>query len=136
MLDRWFKRYKYQNTRQYMRLPAAWPIKCEPKTPADASHVTATRDVSAGGFCVVTREMIPVGSRIRVEIHVPPLDRSIQAEGQVVRCLPAHRGSFQLGIRFLEIDPKERVALNEAIEKSAGSRVRAHQERSWWRKLP
>ena len=136
MLGWWFKRYKYENTRQYMRLPVAWLIKCEPKIPTDVHRVTMTRDVSAGGVCVVMREMIPVGSRIRVEIHVPPLARSIRADGQVIRCLPAHGGGFQLGIQFLEIDPKERAALNEAIEKSAGPRVRTHQKRSWWRKLP
>ena len=127
--------YKYQNTREYLRLPAAWPIKCEPKTKTNGRHVTATKDVSAGGLSVVMQEMIPVGSRIHVEIHVPPLNRSIQAEAQVVRCLPSRTAGFELGIQFLEINPEEREALKKAIDKFAGPHLRARQHRSWWRTI-
>ena len=135
LMGNWFKRYKYGNTRQYVRIPAAWPIKCQPQTVEDKTQVSSTRDVSAGGFRVIMREMLPVGSRLRVEIHVPPLNRSIQIEGRVVRCLPT-QGGFDLGIQFLKIDPPDRTQLNEAIERLLPRHLRETHKKAWWRKLP
>ncbi|MBI3318386.1 MAG: PilZ domain-containing protein [Candidatus Omnitrophica bacterium] len=135
--DRWRKGYKYKNTRQYIRIPAAWPIKCEPVEAgwAGGPHITATQDVSGGGVRILLKQMIPAGARIRLEIHVPPLGRSIQAAGQVVRCLPSRRGGFETGIRFDEVQPQDRAALIEAIDKFVTSGQKIRQERSWWRKI-
>jgi len=130
------KGYRYENTRQYLRLPASWPIKCEPRTAADGKHVVRTKDVGAGGVAVIVEEMLPIGTHLHLEIHVPPLNRTIPAEGQVVRCLPARRGrGFELGVYFDQIDPKDRADLNEAIERSIGPRGRTRQRSTWWRKL-
>ncbi len=132
----WSKKSKYENTRQSLRLPAAWPIKCEPQTAGDGRHVVSTRDISAGGVAVIVREMIPVGSRIRLEILVPPINRAIQAEGQVLRCLPDRRGGFELGIRFTTIAPEDQAALNEAIERFYNDRKKSRQQRgTWWRRF-
>lgn len=130
------KRYQYENTRQYMRLPASWPVKYE-ATPAVVGNpqLASMRDVSAGGVAVVAPQMIPVGSQIRIEIRVPPLGRSIQARARVVRCLPMREGGFDLGIQFLEIDPKDRKEMDEAIKKSVPPGWRTSHRRSWWRKV-
>ena len=130
MLGRLLKGSRYGNTRSYQRLPAAWPIKCAPQAEGKTEEVTSTSDVSAGGVAILSHQEIPVGSRIRLEIHVPPLNRSIPAEGVVVRCRPARVGkSFELGIRFSQIDPADRIALNEAVEGSYGPRQTGS---SWW----
>jgi len=136
MFGAWSKGYKYGNTRRYLRLPAAWPIKCE--SPADGAgrQVTHTADVSAGGVSVTVREMIPVGGHVQLEIHIPPLDRSIQAQGKVVRCLPARGGGFSLGLQFEQIAPEDQQALREAIDRFYSPKQRARQEgAAWWRKL-
>ena len=136
MFHRRSKGYKYSNTRRYIRLPAAWPIKCEPQTEGHGRHVTHTADVSAGGVAVTVQEMIPVGSQIQLEVHVPPLHRSIQAQGKVVRCLPARGGGFDLGIQFEQIASEDQQALNEAIESFYSPHQRARQQgAAWWRKL-
>lgn len=131
------KKYKYPNTRQYLRLPASWPIKLEETAEVQRGgiQVAATRDVSAGGVAIVMRQMVPVGSQISTEIHVPALQRSIRAKGRVVRCLPMHGGGFDVGIQFLEIDPKDRVDLKEAIEKTAPAGARRQEQKNWWRKI-
>jgi hypothetical protein len=80
--------------------------------------------------------MIPVGGRLQVEIHIPPLERSVRAEGQVVRCRPNRSGGFDLGIRFDRIDASDQALLNEAIEKFYSPRQRSRQHSgSWWRRL-
>lgn len=136
LFDRWTKRYKYENTRQYLRLPTTWPVKCEPQTLQDNKFLYRTKDISAGGVSLHVQEMIPAGTLLQLEIHVPPLGRSVSARGQVVRCLPGRRTGFDLGIRFLEIDPKDRRALNDAVEQLLPPGQKAAQKRPWWRKLP
>jgi len=133
---RFGQRYKYQNTRQYLRLPISWPVKCEPTTQQaqEGRHVTATQDVSAGGMRMVVREEVPVDSEVILEIHVPPLERTIQAVGKVLRCQPSRRG-FELGVRFERIDPRDQVALNEAVEQFYSPRKRVRHQQSWWRRI-
>lgn len=134
----WFKgkRYKYENTRQYLRIPVSWPVKLEAASaPAGNPQLASTKDVSAGGIKVETRQMVPVGSRIQVEVYVAPLQRAIAAQAQVVRCLMIKEGGFELGIRFLEIDAADRKTLGEAIEKSVPPRWRKSRNKSWWRKV-
>ena len=129
------KGYNYENTRRYIRLPAAWPIKCETQAETgEASHVTHTADVSAGGASFAVKESLPLGSRVRIQVHVPPLDRIIQADGRVVRCQPNPSGAgFALGIRFEQIDPKDQAELNETIEQIQPPRKRDRQRGRWWR---
>ena len=127
--------YRYENTRQYLRIPASWPIKCVPQSPGESLNVAATRDVGAGGCAFYSQQCIPVGSQIHLEILVPPLNRSILANGRVVRCMAVRGGGFDLGIQFLRIDPKDQAELNDSIERLSTRGRRARHERSWWRKL-
>ncbi len=135
MFDNFFKRYKYANTRQFLRIQAPWPLKYQLSTEADNPRVTLAKDVSAGGLGVVVQERIPVGSQIQVEIHVPPLSRTLSAEGQVVRT-GAQGDSFELGVRFVQMNPEDRQALDEAIEKFYSPKERARQQGTRWRRLP
>lgn len=138
MFSRRGKGYRYDNTRRFVRLPASWPIKYQPETETPpAQQVTHTADVSAGGVALSVREMMPVGSRIQLEVHVPPLDRSIRASGQVVRCVPSRRGGFEIGIQFDQIDKTDQVILDEAISRFYSPRQRdQHRGGAWWRNLP
>ena len=131
------KGYKYDNTRRFVRLPAAWPIRYEPEVEGSSHQVTHTSDVSAGGVALSIREMLPVGSRIKLEVHVPPLDRSVQAVGEVIRCLPGRRGGYEIGIRFERIDAADQALLDQAIERFYSPRQRSrHRSGAWWRTLP
>lgn len=137
LFGRWFRmnRYQYENTRQYLRLPAAWPIKCEPKEGASGRHVTRTKDVSAGGVAIYLPEMIPVGNHLNLEIHVPSLNRVIAVQGQVVRCVPERHGGFALGIKFKEISERDRKDLHEAVQRFSSAADRARQQKFWWRTI-
>ena len=132
------KGYKYDNTRRYMRLPAAWPIKYELlQVEGGGLKVTHTADVGAGGVALSVGEMFQVGSRIQIEVHVPPLDRSIHAVGEVMRCAPVRRGGYTLGIRFEQIDSQDQAALDEAIGRFYSPRQKNRQhDGAWWRNLP
>ena len=129
--------YRYDNTRRFLRLPAAWPIRYEPDAEGTGRQVTYTADVGAGGVALSIREMIPVGSRVKLEVHVPPLDRSVQAVGQVTRCIPSRRVGYSIGIHFEQIDPADQAVLDETIERFYSHRQRnRHRHGAWWRSLP
>ncbi len=129
-------RYLYQNTRQYPRLPASWPVKCEPTQEAPRLPlVTRTKDISAGGVAVVVREAMPVSTRIHLEIFVPTLNRILSMEAEVVRCRPLQRGTFELGVRFIQIDPTDRQQLQQAVEKALSPKRHARHLGSWWRRV-
>ncbi|MBI3956517.1 MAG: PilZ domain-containing protein [Candidatus Kerfeldbacteria bacterium] len=134
MLRDWFNRYRYANTRQFPRLPTSWPIRYKVRTAAENQRVTATKDVSAGGVGMWAQEMIPVGAIVQMEIHILPLKRSIEAQAQVVRCRPLKGGHFDLGIKFLVINPQDQADLADAVQRSLSPRRRARHAGSWWRK--
>ena len=137
MFGRGSKGYQYDNTRRYIRLPAAWPIRYEAQAEGASRQVTHTADVSAGGVALSVQEMLPIGSRIKLEVHVPPLNRSIQAVGEVIRCLPGRQGGYEIGIRFEQIDPTDQAVLDDAIQRFYSPRQRSHQRNgAWWRSLP
>ena len=131
------KGYSYNNTRRYVRLPAAWPVRYE-RVPGEKSghRVTHTSDVSAGGISLNLREMIPVGAHIQLEVHIPPLDRSVRATGKAVRCIPARWGGYNVGIRFEQIEAEDQATLNDAIERFYSPRQKNRQHGgAWWRRL-
>ncbi len=138
----WLNRYRYPNTRQYLRLSAPWPIRIERRSgpserrdqPSEDRRISITKDVSAGGIGLAVKEIVPVGSPIYVEIFIPPLNRTICAKGQVVR-VNAQRNNFDLGIRFVQIDPEERTALNEAILQFYTPEQQARHQGTWRRKV-
>ena len=120
------------NARVYQRLPAAWPVKCEALSPGRPSRVTSTTNISAGGVSMAYPEELAAGTALRVEIDVPPLNRSIRGEAVVVRCGRARSGNgFDVGLRFTRIPPQDRIALDEAIERFYAP---PKTERPWWRK--
>lgn len=122
-----------QNARTYRRLPAPWPIKCESLEPAGTGQslvATSAANVSAGGVALTSQQVFPVGTRVRIEILVPPIHRTIRAQGVVLRCAPSREGkSCELGIQFDQIDPPDRIALNEAIERFYGGQGRGEGSR-------
>ncbi len=136
MLFDWlFKKYSYENTRQYKRLPADWPVKYGSSAPKTGVVLLSTKDISAGGVALFSHEMVPVGSLIHLEILVPPLQKTIRATGKILRCVRVKSGEFELGVQFEEIDPNEQVLLNQEIETFYRDKTTALHRR-WWRKLP
>ncbi len=139
MFSRRGKGYSYDNTRRFVRLPASWPVKYQPELDAGApaQQVAHTGDVSAGGIALNVREMLPVGTRIHLEVHVPPLGRSLRAIGQVMRCSPARGGGFEIGVQFDQIDKTDQVILDEAISRFYSPRQKnRYRSGTWWRNLP
>lgn len=84
-----------------------------------------TRNLSRGGAFVLSREPLPVGTRIALKLTVPSLEEPISLCGEVVRHgTPAEPG---MGIRFIWDDSKGRgdfdVLVEHLMRESLGPEV-------------
>ena len=135
IFDRWFKRYSYDNTRRYKRLPAAWPVKYMVVPLAEGPYLLNTKDISAGGVSMISQKMMTPGAMLEMEILITPIKKTIKAVGKILRCIEKRKGEFELGVQFEEIDPEEQVLLDQAIETFYRSKDSAPRRERWWRKL-
>ena len=135
LFDRWFKRYSYENTRRYKRLPTAWPVKYAPM-PLSKNLIRMTmKDISAGGVAFLSDREAPIGSTVNMEILVPPIQKTICAVGEVLRCTALKNAGFELGVRFDQIDPGEQKLLEKAIDAFYSGKDPNLRQKSWRRKI-
>ena len=84
--------------------------------------VSLTRDISAGGACLVTDASVPVGTRIRLEIALTGSRRLFRGTGTVRWVNRIFEDSvFELGVEFSEIDPENIGAILEHVYGRAGA---------------
>jgi hypothetical protein len=69
-------------------------------------------DLSVSGAFVDSMVTVPVGTRLRMKFSLPSL--VVDCLGEVVHEMP----QFGMGVRFLELTPLQKVALEEVV--SAG----------------
>ena len=129
------KRYQYQNTRMWMRLPVDWYVKYTVAESPGPEVLATAADISAGGLRLATRERVPTGTVLQLKINVPPLRRAIGATGRVVRVLDKPDGACEWGIEFSQIAEMDRADLNRQIEAMAGPSHLMRQRGAWWRSL-
>jgi len=73
-----------------------------------------TRNLSRGGAFVLSKDPLPVGTRIALKLAVPSLGEPIALDGEVVRHDALSSG---MGIRFIWQDPREREQFAALVEK-------------------
>ena len=76
-------------------------------------------DLSSGGLFLEKGLLLPVGSRMQLELTLPTA-RSIRAEGIVVTKVQRSKKQSGNGIRFEKISEQDRLAIEEWIASTAG----------------
>lgn len=76
-------------------------------------------DLSSGGLFLEKGLLLPVGSRMQLELTLPTA-RSIRAEGVVVTKVERSKKRSGNGIRFETISEQDRLAIEEWIASTAG----------------
>ena len=81
-------------------------------------HRALTRDISGGGVCFSTEELLDGNEVLEVEVKLPDRTKVILFSGVVMwsrlvkRPLHSYEAAtFNVGVRFVSIDPKERSLL-------------------------
>lgn len=70
-----------------------------------------TRNISAGGLLVCSRDTFEPGTEVRVRFNLP-FGHRIEAQGVVVYARPG----VHMGIRFSQLEEKDRQAIQEFIQ--------------------
>ena len=109
--------------RKFVRIPARLPVEYA-LLPSGVKQATQTRDVSAGGACLVTDAPLPAETQMQVAIQVPdqePVNAIAQpvwtATSELVG--KSHRQrTIETGVRFAEIAPQDQQRLIEYVARS------------------
>jgi len=118
--------------RQYRRIPMGATVSFQELTfeKAPEPWESVYGDLSAGGLLLASPRDYPMGSLLKLELRVPgwgkhlnhfgPVQdnefRPLVAVGQVVRVEQLEDGSFELGIKFLNVYPDDQAALRRFID--------------------
>ncbi|MEX0623441.1 PilZ domain-containing protein [Saccharospirillum sp.] len=99
------------SVRQYIRHPAAVPLKYQCQQPDDPNP-TELLDVSQGGLSFITKEPMAPGQIVHVSIGIG--DPPFETKGQVVWCHPQD-DHYITGLRFDNIENAFAVRMIEQI---------------------
>jgi c-di-GMP-binding flagellar brake protein YcgR len=129
------KYYKYSNTRQSLRVPSSFLIKCKLAETSDDERfiIATTKDISGAGVSFIAKEELPLLANVELEIGFPNTPYPIKATGKIVR-LDQAKGHqlYKIAVQFLRIDIEDREVIEEYVKRAIGRRP---PRKSWWRKF-
>ena len=77
-------------------------------------------NLSTGGIFIETARPLKVGTRLKIQFCLPRMEKEILADGVVVRRVNVHGknpGTGGMGIRFSDLDPKDKSSLDDYIQR-------------------
>lgn len=82
-------------------------------------------NVSSGGLFVRTRKPLPKGTRFLLKLQLPEISEPLQIQSEVAWTRTGEEGAAGappgMGLKFLEMPPKERNVLNAYLEGALGN---------------
>ena len=98
-----------QNKRYAEQIVVQWQRqKGQEASPVDPWHYAFIRDISKGGLCFETGESVASGELLYFKVKIHFALWPFNCTGQVLRVQSlAKSHAFEVGVRFLSIDPKD-----------------------------
>jgi hypothetical protein len=95
-----------------MELEMPKPPNANPKLLEDSSiwQCAFSRDISQGGILLLTKNFIPIGTRIKVHIPIHELEVEVSVVGMVIRCEPNEMG-FDVALQFVNPNPDDSAVI-------------------------
>lgn len=78
---------------------------------------TITRNISAGGLLICTKEPLPIGSVLELKVELPDGKEPVECLAKVVRIEEVGEEQYNVAVCFLDITGSDRNRLNKYIEK-------------------
>jgi c-di-GMP-binding flagellar brake protein YcgR len=88
-----------------------------------------TRNISSGGIRIHLRSRLPIGSNLDIALKLPNLEHSINVVGQVVWVEPNKEGSYDAGIKYVQVDPDDIQKITDYVLRCLGKRLSETQGR-------
>lgn len=119
--------YPGEERRKYPRLSAA-VVEYFPVGKEESTETSFTRDVGAGGICIIVSERIEKDTILALKIYLPDIDTPIEAKGKVVwinessflRTKASKKGHYDLGIEFVTLGEKDREKIYHYVRNPSG----------------
>ncbi len=90
---------------------------------------TSSKDISEGGICIQSYEILPKGTPLETTINVPKSKEPVSIKGRVAWCEEVGqldkdgKRTFSTGIEFLEMDKKQRERLLDYINSISAAQL-------------
>jgi c-di-GMP-binding flagellar brake protein YcgR len=109
-----------EDKREFVRLNVLADVVYSRHTSTDPK-LTLTKNISAGGICLIVYEPFKEGDLLDLKIGLPQEKSAINAVGRVVwsiefSILNDSQGKrYDIGVEFVDFDPKERERINQYV---------------------
>ena len=103
--------------RNYIRLDFQLQLNFNKEDGSGESFPAITKNISAEGLRFTSDQKLEKGSKIDFEIDLPNREKPVHFKGEVVWSKAASsadkgkKGNYDIGIKFVEVDKKDRNAL-------------------------
>ena len=103
--------------REHLRMHYPIPVRFG----GDAARLqdTLLKDIGAGGLRLLSREFVPVDSKVKLEFFLTPASEALLAVGKVVwiQKVP-YSYQHEVGIQFLDISETSRKRIRSFVEQN------------------
>ena len=107
-----FKRLNVHHLLKYKVIEKKDEIKDE------ISYISFVRNISASGLLFYSKEYIPKGSILELEISFPPYSKTVNIKGEVLRVnFLRSIGGFNVAVKFIDLDKEVIDFINNKILK-------------------
>ena len=117
MYDKTKKGEQILSKREFQRMRYPIPIRFG----GEASHFrdSLMKDIGAGGIRFLSRDFLPVDSKLKLEFFLTPASEALMAVGKVVwvQKLP-YSYQHEVGIQFLDISEENRKRIHKFVEQN------------------
>lgn len=99
-----------QERRKFKRFDAFMSVKFNVEDAQEATGVCLSNDLSRDGMKLMANAKISKGSLVNLEIDIPDDPKTVNTTGEIVwsRKLKGNEQDYELGIRFLMMDPVDK----------------------------
>jgi c-di-GMP-binding flagellar brake protein YcgR len=80
-----------------------------------------TKDIGAGGICLITTSPILVGKEVDIKFHIPDEQKPVKVVGRIV-WNEGKEGSFYNGIQFIRINDSDRELIGKFVDSATFER--------------
>ena len=110
-----------EERRKFVRLDTRLEISYA-VLPAEQAKHAVTKDISAGGICLFAEKPLPPGTRLQVAMALPGREAPINFTAEVVWAesyevigKEQRQRAVEIGVRFVEIAPKDQEAILQHV---------------------
>jgi c-di-GMP-binding flagellar brake protein YcgR len=113
----------FKESRRFPRMMVSVDIEYNVlKKESSEREKAVTRDISAGGICLIVYEKVDIGSILDLKIHFDDTSEPLDVRGKVVWSShftvgPDGRDRYDLGIEFTEVADADREKISQYLFK-------------------